>query len=81
MFNRCSSLISLSDLSKWKINYEIDITGLFDWCCSLLSLHDISKWKIKENKENPFEIKNILGSNFSFLIINFKSIYYKKKLI
>ena len=44
MFNQCSSLLSLSDISKWNTNNVTNMSGMFNYCKSLSSLPDISKW-------------------------------------
>ena len=46
MFEGCSSLISLPDISKWNMTNVNDINGLFSECSSLISLPDISKWNM-----------------------------------
>ena len=48
LFNGCSSLIYLDDISNWNINNINDngILGLFGECSSLKELPDISKWNI-----------------------------------
>ena len=46
MFDRCSSLLSLPDISKWNTNNVIDMNCMFSGCLSLSSLPDISKWNI-----------------------------------
>ncbi len=43
MFNGCSSLSFLPDISKWKIKNQIKIERIFDGCKSVISLPDISK--------------------------------------
>ena len=43
MFNNCSSLISLPDLSKWKTSNVTDMSNMFRECHSLTSLPGISK--------------------------------------
>ena len=44
MFCKCSSLISLPDISKWNtINVE-NMSYIFSGCSSLISFPDISKW-------------------------------------
>ena len=48
MFYECSSLLSLSDISKWNTNNIIDMGHMFDGCSSLSSLPDISKWNINK---------------------------------
>ena len=47
IFNQCSSLISLPDVSKWNTNNVIYMNGRFDQCLSLISLPDIIKMKKK----------------------------------
>jgi len=44
MFFRCSSLLSLPDISKWNTINVNDMSGMFVGCLSLSSLPDISKW-------------------------------------
>ena len=44
IFNSCSSLLSLPNISKWNTNNVTDISYMFNWCSSLSSLPDISKW-------------------------------------
>jgi len=44
MFQSCSSLLSLPDISKWNTSNVTDIGGMFQSCSSLSSLPDISKW-------------------------------------
>ena len=44
MFNQCSSLTSLPDISKWDTSNIENMRCLFDSCKSLISLPDISKW-------------------------------------
>ena len=43
MFENCSSLISLPDISKWKLR-ATDMSRMFFGCCSLNELGDISNW-------------------------------------
>ena len=44
MFKGCSSLSSLTDISKLNTNNVNDMNNMFYGCKSLLSLPDISKW-------------------------------------
>ena len=44
MFDECSSLSNLPDISKWNTNNVITMNYMFDECLSLLNLPDISKW-------------------------------------
>ena len=43
MFNKCRSLSSLPDISKWNTNNIINMSYMFCGCSSLSSLPDISK--------------------------------------
>jgi len=47
MFNGCSSLISLPDISKWNTKNVTNMSDMFNGCSSLISLPDISKWDTK----------------------------------
>ena len=44
MFDGCSSLSSLRDISKWNTNNITNMSYIFNGCSSLSSLPDISKW-------------------------------------
>ena len=44
MFDGCTSLISISDISKWNISNVTKMNRLFNQCHSLESLPDINKW-------------------------------------
>ena len=70
MFFRCSSLLSLPEISKWNISKVYDMDGMFAWCSSLSSLPDISKW----------ETKNV-SMKFMFLGCNNKIIKIFQNLI
>ena len=43
MFEGCSSLLSLPDISKWNTNNVINMSYMFNGCSLLISLPDISK--------------------------------------
>ena len=43
LFYYCTSLLSLSDISKWNTINVTDMSGIFNNCKSLLSLPDLSK--------------------------------------
>ena len=62
MFNNCSSLSSLPDISKWNTNNVTDMSYLFYNCSLLSSLPDISKW----NTNNVIDM-NCLFFNCSLL--------------
>ena len=47
IFEGCSSLISIPDLSKWDTKYVINMKSLFNGCSSLILLPDLSKWDTK----------------------------------
>ena len=44
MFNGCSSLSKLPDISKWDTNKVTNMRAMFIGCSSLSNLTDISKW-------------------------------------
>ena len=44
IFEDCSSLESLPDISKWNTNNVTTMRSMFNGCSSLKSLPDISKW-------------------------------------
>ena len=44
MFEGCSSLLYLSDISKWNTNNVANMSGMFRDCSLLSSLPNISKW-------------------------------------
>ena len=46
MFDRCESLSSLPDISKWNTSNVTNMSFMFYRCKSLSSLPDISKWNI-----------------------------------
>ena len=65
LLNRCSSLSSIPDISKWNTNNVTDMSYLFNGCSSLSSLPDISKWNINHitNKSNMlYSCLNIIFS-------------------
>ena len=44
LFSGCSSLISIPDISRWKVENAKFVGNLFSECSSLISIPDISKW-------------------------------------
>ena len=63
MFDGCSSLSSLPDISKLNINNVTNINAMFYGCSSLSSLPDISKWNINNSKYDMLdECLNIIIS-------------------
>ena len=48
MFYGCSSLISISGISKWNTSYVTKISHMFQKCISLKNIDDISQWKFKK---------------------------------
>jgi len=46
LFNGCSSLSSLPDISNWNTNNVTNMSYMLSGCSSLVSLPDISKWNI-----------------------------------
>ena len=51
MFDGCSSLSSLPDISKWNNSNVADMHCMFCGCSSLSSLPDISKWNTNNVKD------------------------------
>ena len=51
MFTKCTSLISLPDLSKWDASNLKGMNSLFIDCLFLISLPDISKWKYYDKND------------------------------
>ena len=49
MFDGCSSLSNLPDISKWNTNKVTNMNSMFSGCSSLSNLPDISKWNINNN--------------------------------
>ena len=47
LFNDCSSLKSLPDISNWNTKNVKDMSHMFEKCSSLESLPDISNWNTK----------------------------------
>ena len=44
MFDKCKSLSSIPDISKWNTSKLNNMRNMFSECISLLSLPDISNW-------------------------------------
>ena len=64
MFDGCSSLNSLPDISKWNTSNVNDMNNMFNGCSSLKSLPDISKWKTEQRtKEHITELRHQATSN------------------
>ena len=63
MFFGCSSLLSLSDISKWDTSNVINMEYMFFGCSSLLSLPDISKW----DTSNVMNMSNLFNNCSSLL--------------
>ena len=55
MFFKCSSLISLPDISKWDTSNVNYMNRMFYDCSSLISLPDISKWNTS-NVNNMYDM-------------------------
>ena len=51
MFDKCHSLISLPNISKWNIKNIADMSYMFRGCNSIVSFPDISKWETKNITE------------------------------
>ena len=53
MIQKCYNLLSLPDISKWKINKVTDISYIFCDCINLSLRPNISNWYKKQiNKKN-----------------------------
>ena len=55
MFERCSSLYYIPDISVWNTPKIENINHMFSECSSLLKAPDISKWNQK-NVNNKYDI-------------------------
>ena len=67
LFDGCSSLKELPDISKWNTNNVTNMSYLFYDCSSLKELPDISKWNIPiKNKEfiSSFNSSSLVNSSF-----------------
>ena len=64
MFEGCSSLLSLPDISKWNTNKVTNMSHIFSGCLSLSSLPGISKWNTNNvtNMSNMFSGCSSLSS-------------------
>ena len=72
IFENCSLLTFIPNISNWKFNYEIKINNIFKGCDSLLIIPDISKWKanisdLLKNISHKIESQLELESNSSDL--------------
>ena len=68
LFEGCSSLLVIPDISKWKINSYCKIKKMFYRCFSLMTYPDISNWNISAftKTEDIFELfKPEVNSNSS----------------
>ena len=75
MFEECSSLISLPDISKWDTKNVLAMVAMFEECPSLISLTNISIWDTKNVKFESL----ILDDCFNLLNrAQFKRKYFKK---
>ena len=85
MFEDCSSLSSLPDISKWKIDKKIEMKDLFKNCYSLSSLPDISQWNNGEKKDVGEIFKNCQSLSSLPNISEYKwendSMFHKKYLM
>ena len=51
LINKCKSLISITDMSKWDVSEVTNMKSMFSDCNSLKSLPDISKWNLSNVKD------------------------------
>ena len=76
MFYKCSSLLSLPDISKWNTSNVNDMSDMFSGCSSLSSLPDISKW----NTSNVNDMSCMFDECLSLLSLpDIKKISKRKK--
>ena len=54
MFNGCSRLLSLPDISNWNTINATNMSHMFSGCSSLLSLPDISNWNTHNIKDMSY---------------------------
>ena len=54
IFQECSLLSEIPDISKWNTENLINMNSLFYKCSNLISLPNISKWNKKLNKYGLF---------------------------
>ena len=64
IFEGCSSLLSLPDISKWNTNNLNKKSCLFNKCSSLTYLPNILRWKSLEIKDIKYVIGTFLWSVF-----------------
>lgn len=50
MFNGCSSITTLGDLSGWDVSKVTDASYMFDFCSSITTLGDLSGWDVSSLK-------------------------------
>ena len=55
IFSGCSKLCSLPDISKWNINNDADMRGMFQNCSQLSSIPDISNWNTNKIEDMRYE--------------------------
>ena len=65
MFDCCSSLSSLPDISKWNIINVTHMSYMFYECSSLLFLPDISKW----NTNNVIDMDFIFDGCLNIIVL------------
>ena len=63
MFEGCSSLLSLPDISKWNTKKVTDMNTMFSGCSSLFDLPDISKWNIRGISSMLSGCLNVINKN------------------
>ena len=54
LFNKCSSLSILPEISKWKVDKVRNINYIFSKCASLSTLPDLSTWNLRN-------VNNMIG--------------------
>ena len=54
LFNGCSSLIEIPDISKWETSNITNMKAMFQNCSSISTMPDISNWNIEKVTDLSF---------------------------
>ena len=76
IFENCSLLTFIPNISKWKLNDKIKINNIFSGCDSLLSIPDISKWNI--NIPNELKIPSVDQNSIKKITSSSNDFFYFK---
>ena len=58
MFNKCSFLFSISNISNWDTSKILNMSYMFNECSSIIFLPDISKWNTSRVTDMSFMFSN-----------------------